>query len=121
MQQYTTTYQTIAIVKLGVPFEALLSERLREFLAKKAQPMLNLPDAESHIQLAHLSWQVTFKTDSSDYIYQPKALALEPRMGSKPSDNLYYTQSPTDFAGHMELLQEFEAMFVSDPVAKAGS
>jgi len=120
LQPYTTTHQTIAIVKLQVPFEALLSDRLREFLAKKAQPMLKLPDAEAHIRLTHLNWQVTFQTDSNDYIYQPKALALEPRAGSKPSDNLYYTHSPTDFATHMKLLQEFEATFVSSPVAKAG-
>src|ERR1019366_6573810 len=70
LEQYTTTHQTIAIVKLAVPFEDLLSDRLRGFLAEKAQSMLTLPDAEPHIQLSHLSWQVTFRTDSNDYIYQ---------------------------------------------------
>jgi hypothetical protein len=122
LQEYTTTHQTIATVKLRVPFEALLSDRLREFLAKRVQPMLKLPDAEAHIRLAHLNWQITFQTDSNDYIYQPKALALEPRSGSKPSDNLYYTHSPTDFATHMKLLREFEAMFaVARPLANDGS
>ena len=113
LEQYTTTHQTIAIVKLAVPFEDLLSDRLRGFLAEKARTMLTLPDAEPHIQLSHLSWQVTFRTESNDYIYQPKMLAIEPRAGSKPSEQLYFTHSPTEFATHMKLLQELEATFAS--------
>lgn len=111
LDQYTTTHQTIVIAKLDVPFEALISDQLRSFIAQNVQPALKLKDAAPHIQLAHLSWQVTYRPESTDYNYIPKALTFEPRIGGKQSENLYFTQSPTDFETHMRLLQEFEAAF----------
>lgn len=102
------TYQTIAIVKLSVPFDALLSEGLQRYISEVASPRLDLPDAKAEVILEHLSWSVRYATQSIDFLYLPKVLTIEPRRGSALSERLYYTQSPTDFRTHKELLRILE-------------
>jgi hypothetical protein len=108
----TTTYQTQAVAKLAVPYEALYSEPLRRFLRESAATMLKPPDADLQILPDKLGWNVLYKTQSADYVYLPKVLTIEPRTGSNSSEMLYFTQSPTDFRGHKDLLESFERCFV---------
>jgi len=108
LKEYTRTYQTISVVKLDVPFEAMFSEGMRHFLSNSVPPRLTLSDAEPEIRFGHLVWQVFYKTETTDYVYTPKLLTIEPRSGSKLSDHVYYVQTPTDFRMHMELLEQFE-------------
>jgi hypothetical protein len=110
-RQYTRTYQSIAIVRLDVAYEELLSPRLRRFLENTAPSALALPDAPADISLQHLSWAVRYRTQRTEWFYLPKVLTLEPRAGSKPEEKIYYTQSPTDFETHLKLLVSFEQQF----------
>jgi len=43
--------------------------------------------------------------------YLPKQLTIEPRAEGNPKEQWYYTQSPTEFKAHMEMLEEFEQRF----------
>jgi hypothetical protein len=107
----THTYQTIAIVRLRLPFERLLSERLHGYLSEEMKPKLVLPDGEPEIVLQNLSWTVRYKMETTDFQYLPKLITVEPRQGSKPSDMIYYTVSPTDSKTHLELLNSLESRF----------
>jgi hypothetical protein len=110
-REYAKTYRTMVTARLAVPFEALLSERLNRFIRESAEPKVRLPDASAEVTLEHLSWKVIYKTKGTDYEYLPKQLTIEPRAGSNPKEQLYYTQSPTEFKAHMEMLVEFERRF----------
>jgi hypothetical protein len=107
----TKTYQTIVTARLAVPFDALLSSPLQRFLKGDVSAKVGLPDAEAEIVLERLQWRISYKTQSTDFVYLPKALTIEPRAGGSPSEMLYYTQSPTDFKTHMSLLRAFENAF----------
>jgi hypothetical protein len=106
--EYIKTYQTIAIAQLRVPFDAMLSKKFLTFLESSATTRIGLPDATADISLSSLSFRVTYNTDNKEFGYLPKQLTLEPRSGSKLSDRIYYTQSPTDPATHRILIEEFE-------------
>lgn len=108
--EYARSVQTVAIVRLDVPVEALFSEKLSRYVAQAAAPAFKLEDAESHVQLAHLQWVVSYTRSATDYSYEPKLFTIEPRFGSRPSDRVYYTQSPTDSDTHRRLLDQFEEM-----------
>jgi len=105
------TYQTIAIAKLSLPFESLVSEKLRTYLDTDVKPKVKLPNSEPEIRLQNLSWSVLYKMESTDFQYFPKVITIEPRQGSKPSDMTYYTVSPTDSKTHLELLKKLESRF----------
>ena len=109
----TCSYRTIATVKLSVPFDALLSERLRTLLEKEVAPRVKLPDADAQIELERLGWRVKYRTQSTDYLYRPKRFTIEPRAGSNPAEMLYFTESPTNFKTHMELVEALEKYFES--------
>jgi hypothetical protein len=109
MSEYTRTYQTAAVAKLNIPFDAMFSEKMLRYLRENVPAKIKQEDAAPTIQLAHLSWQVKYKSEAMDFFYLPKVLTIEPRQGSKISDNLYYTQSPTNSDTHKKLLDEFEA------------
>jgi len=106
--EYTKTVQTIAVAKLSVPFERIFSEKFLQFQQAILTKALVLPDGKPNIALANLSFRVGYATDRTDFVYLPKPLTLEPRSGSKLSDCIYYTQSPTDPETHRKLLEEFE-------------
>jgi hypothetical protein len=117
----TKTYQTIAIVRLSVPFENLLSPSLRGWLGDAAAPKLSLPNAEAVISLEHLSWRVNYTTQSSDFLYLPKPLTIEPRVGTKPEDMIYYTVSPTPFESHKEMIEQLEDLLKGAPLEAGGA
>jgi hypothetical protein len=110
-REYAKTYQTVAIVKMSVPFEDLLSTCLRDFLADRVVPALSLPNSKAEVSLERLGWSVTYTTKDTGYVYLPKPLTIEPRAGSRPSEMLYYTMSPSDFDTHLGLLRAFEEAF----------
>ncbi len=118
LNQYTRTYQTVAIARLNVPFDAMLSDKMQQYLAENVIPKLQIRDAKAHVKLANLSWQVIYNSEGADYMYLPKVLTIEPRAGSKLSDRIYYTFSPTDFETHKKLLEEFETVLGSGKAAK---
>jgi hypothetical protein len=89
----------------------MFSDPVRRFLNEDVAPKVKLPDADAQIALERLGWKITYKTQSTDYLYLPKVLTIEPRAGSNPSEMLYYTQSPTDFKTHKDLLEAFEKSF----------
>ena len=60
------------------------------------------------VSLAHMTWGVTYRMKTKDFVYLPKALTIEPRGGAKPGERIYYTVSPTDTKTHKELLRKFE-------------
>ena len=105
------TYQTIAIAKLSMPFELLVSEKLRTYLDTDVKPKVKLRNGEPEIRLQNLSWSVLYKMESTDFQYLPKVITIEPRQGSRPSDMTYYTVSPTDSKTHLELLKKLESRF----------
>jgi len=119
MREYTRTYQTSAVAKLNVPFDAMLSENMLRFLHGNVADKIKQADAEPTIQLTHLSWQVKYRSEATDYLYIPKMLTIEPRQGSKISDNLYFTQSPTNSETHKRLLEEFEAALSGQTIETA--
>ena len=94
--EYTKTFQTIAVAKLSVPFESIFNEKLRRYLDTTVRTSLSSKESRAEVALANLSFKVSFATESTDFVYLPKRLTLEPRSGSKLSDCIYYTQSPTD-------------------------
>lgn len=108
-QETTRTYQTVAIAKLRIPFHRLFSEQLREFLTEVVRPKVVLPAGDPEILLERLSWAVRYKMDTTDFMYLPKAITIEPRQGSKPGDMIYYTVSPTQSRIHLELLETLES------------
>jgi len=107
-REYTKSYQTVAIARLSVPFDALISDRLTHYLREQVGPKLSHPNASAEIVLERLGWRVTYTTQSTDYLFLPKPLTIEPRAGTRPSDLVYYTVSPTDLETHRKLLEEFE-------------
>lgn len=109
MPETTRTYQTVAIAKLRLPSERLFSEKLREFLTEVVRPKVVLPGGHPEILLERLSWTVRYKMDTTDFMYLPKAITIEPRQGSKPGDMIYYTVSPTQSRIHLELLETLES------------
>jgi len=111
VQETTRTYQTVAIAKLRLPSECLFSEKIREFLTEVVRPKVVLPGGQPDIVLERLSWAVRYKMDTTDFMYIPKALTIEPRQGSKPGDMIYYTVSPTQSRIHLELLETLESKF----------
>jgi len=110
-QERTKTYQTVVTARLAVPSDALFSDPVRRFLKEDVSPRIKLPDTDAQIALERLAWKITYKTQSTDFLYLPKTLTIEPRAGSNPSEMLYYTQSPTDFKTHKGLLEAFERSF----------
>jgi len=106
--EYAMSVQTLAIVRLGIPVEALFSDKLNRYMTNVAIPAFKLADAELHVQLARLQWVVNYTRDATDYHYEPKLFTLEPRFGTRLSDQIYYTQSPTDSETHLRLLEEIE-------------
>jgi hypothetical protein len=112
-QERTKTYQTVVTARLGVPSDALFSDPVRRFLKEDVSPRIKLPDADAQIALERLAWKITYRTQSTDFLYLPKTLTIEPRAGSNPSEMLYYTQSPTDFKTHKGLLEAFERSFAA--------
>jgi hypothetical protein len=106
--EYARSVQTIAIVRLLIPPEALISEKLNTYLTSTAVPSFATSDAETHVQLAHLQWAVSYTRNATDYGYEPKLFTIEPRIGTRPSDRTYYTQSPTDSKTHLRLLERLE-------------
>ncbi len=107
---HAKVYQTAAVVRLTVAHTALMSEELERFISKTVVPAFALPDAKAEVTLERLGWRVSYQTQSADFLYLPKVFTIEPRAGSKPSDRLYFTQSPTDYKKHLELLTQFEEM-----------
>jgi len=106
--EYTKTFQTIAVAKLSVPFEAIFSEKFLQYQHNTLTKTLALPDGRPEINLASLSFRVSYATNKTNFVYLPKPLTIEPRSGSKLSDQIYYTQSPTDPDTHRKLLEELE-------------
>ena len=104
----TKVYQTTAVARLAVRQTALITEEFQRFIEKTASKSVDLPGANAQITLERLSWRVSYQTQNADFLYLPKALTIEPRSGSEPSDQLYFTQSPTEYKKHIELLAEFE-------------
>ncbi len=104
----TKVYQTTAVARLAVKHTSLIAEDFQRFIEETASKSVNLPDAKAQITLERLGWRVTYETQSADFLYLPKALTIEPRSGSKPSDQLYFTRSPVEYKKHLELLAEFE-------------
>lgn len=121
VREYTRTYQTVAIAKLSVPFNAIFSENMLRYLRDKVPGRIKYRDAAPTIQLSHLSWQVKYKAETTDYSYLPKVLTIEPRQGTILSENLYFTQSPTDSETHKKLLEDFEAVLNDQPVESTAS
>jgi hypothetical protein len=107
-RQLTQTYQTIAIARLSVPADAVFSERFSRFLKETAATRITPENTAVDLRLLSLRWVVSYRPDTPDFTYLPKVLAIEPRTGSRPSDMLYYTQSPSDFKTHKELVESFE-------------
>jgi hypothetical protein len=110
--EYAKSVQTLAIVKLNVSVGDLFSDKLNRYMTGAAHPAFELPDAEPHVQLAHLQWIVSYTRNATDYTYEPKLFTLEPRMGTRSEDKIYYTQSPTDSATHLRLLQQLEQALI---------
>jgi hypothetical protein len=110
-RELTRSYQTIATAKLRVPFDALFSKELHNYLNRIVKPKVKLAKAEPEITLEHLSWSVRYRMETTDFSYAPKAITLEPRQGSPASEMLYYTQSPTKSKEHLALIAEFEKTF----------
>jgi hypothetical protein len=110
-REYVKTYRTMATARLSIPFDALLSDPLRRFIRESVEPKVRLPDSSAEITLERLSWKISYTTQSTDFVYLPKQLTIEPRAGANPNEQLYYTQSPTEFKTHMELLEELERRF----------
>ena len=110
--EYAKTYQTVAIAKLNFPYEALISEPLREVLLSM-RTWLTREDAEVKIQLQNLAWKVMYQPKETTVQYLARELRIEPREGSRPKDNLYYTQSPSDFKTHVEILDAIEKALAS--------
>jgi hypothetical protein len=108
IEEYTKTFQTIVVAKLKTPFDRIFSEKMRKFLEHDVGPRVKLPDTEAQLSLQQLSWRIAYSTHSENYLYMPKLLTIEPRQGSKLSDCVYYTMSPSDFKTHLELLEAFE-------------
>lgn len=108
-RELTRTYQTVAIAKLRIPFDALLSERVLAYLTEEVKPRVVLPNGQPEIILERLSWSVRYKMDTTDFLYIPKTITIEPRQGSGPTELIYYTVSPTDAKTHLELLEKLES------------
>lgn len=107
-QELTKTYQTIAVVKLSVPFEAIFSDKFSRFLKEIVTPNIQPEKAEAELRLLNLRWSALYKPETTDFTYLPKLLAIEPRQGSRLGDLVYYTQSPTDYKTHKSLVEAFE-------------
>jgi hypothetical protein len=108
------TYQTVAVARLAVGFASIFSDAFLRYLERAVAPRVRLPDSEVDLGLERLSWGVRYKTQRADLMYIPKPLTIEPRRGTKESDRIYYTQSPTDFPTHVELLDEFEKSLAAE-------
>jgi len=115
--QYALTYQTIAIAQLSVESGSLFSRELLDYLRDVVKPALQLPDAEADIVWQQLSWSVKYREKTTDFVYRPKVLTIEPRAGSKATERLFYTVSPTDSKTHIALLEKLESTLS----ARAGS
>lgn len=109
--EYARTYQTIAVAKLNFRADALISASFNEFLTKSVQRRLERPDAQVEIELQHLSWKISYKTEQTSFWLLPRELRIEPRQGSRPEDNLFFTQSPSDFDTHLKILDSLEREF----------
>jgi hypothetical protein len=107
--EYGRSNQTIAIVTLDVPAEAVFSEKMREYLSQAA-PAFRTDRVEPRLQLTHLQWTVSYTKSDPDVEYIPKLFTIEPRSGSRAGDKVYFTQSPTDSETHRKLLEQFEHM-----------
>jgi hypothetical protein len=106
--EYAKTFQTIAIAKLAVSSDQLLSPTMQKYLTEVALPAFEVDQAEPHVQLGNLSWIVSYQTKTTDFFYQPRPFTIEPRAGSRLEDRLYYTLSPTDSKSHVRLLEKLE-------------
>src|SRR5271157_552813 len=57
-KEVARTYQTMAVVRLSVPFDALLSAKVLRFLEESVKPVLAVPRGQPEISLERLSWSV---------------------------------------------------------------
>jgi hypothetical protein len=71
-------------------------------------PRLAPQKDEIEQRLQNVRWMVSYLPTTFNFTYLPKVLATEPRGNTSPSDTHYYTQSPTEFKTHMELVAAFE-------------
>jgi len=110
-KELTRTYQTIAVVKLSVSFDAIFSDRFNRYLTEEVRSHLAPPNTDIEIRLQNVRWTVSYKPATFDFAYLPKPLSIEPRQGNRPGDRVFYTQSPTDFNTHMNLINALERSF----------
>jgi hypothetical protein len=106
---HAITYLTQSTVQLSVPFERLLSRELSDFVHNQEPVIQQLsPGAKVSIQLSNLAFQVRFEMGTTDFVYAPKPLTIEPRAGSRAKDRLYFIQTPTDSVEHMRMVASLE-------------
>lgn len=106
--EYAKTYQTIAIAKLSFPFTALFSQTFNNVLANSVPQLLSRKDADVKTRLQRLTWIVSYEPKETSIQFLPREFRIEPREGSRPEDNLFYTQSPSDFKTHLQILEALE-------------
>lgn len=106
----TRAYQTTAIARLSVKHTDLIPEGLGRFINEVATEGVSLPDAKAELTLERFGWRVSYQTQRAEFVYLPKPFTIEPRAGTKPTEQLYFTQSPVEYEKHLELLTKFERM-----------
>lgn len=115
------TFQTIVIAKIDVCLNDLISEKMRHFIDEKVSSALSVEDADVDIQLQNLSWKVSYKPRTAEFVYLPKVFTIEPRNGTTPNERVFYTVSPADYSVHMKLLEDFERQFIPTATESASS
>ena len=113
----TTT--TNCVATLEVDYRDIFSKTFLSFVKKEAtNTMASAVENKAKIKILpkslafNVNYSVTDKSlIDSNIIITAKQFIIEPRVGTKIEDKIYYTSSPTDSKTHLKLIEDFESLF----------
>jgi hypothetical protein len=110
------TIQTLTIAKMDIDPWRFYSSEWKQFLHSTVEPLVEVPDSSSHRIVPNgFSFLITYERVAKDYLLNPKAFAIEPRVGTNAGDGIFFAQSPTDSATHLKLIEQLERDFPCTP------
>lgn len=110
------TTETACVVTLEVDYKKVFSSAFYDFATKHVKRVASNQVnevAEVTVQPMSLLFSVDYcitdkKLKRSNVSIEVKRLAIEPRIGTDPKDNRFFTSSPTDSDTHLKLVADFE-------------
>ena len=107
------TEETECTVQLNIDYYRFFSRQFNSFIKRTVVRSPKQPARK--ISLKNLSFEISFKQDKMledvRILMVPKLFTIEPRLGTREEERVFFTRSPNDSETHLKLLSELEILF----------